>query len=80
MNEPIPVTIDLIASITGLPEAGEDLAQYLRGWDTDKKLAKQLEECFGSQRDGRAYRIYNINSQEVCIGARILASNIVRGN
>ena len=30
--------------------------------------------------DGHAYRIDSINSQAVCIGARILASKVVRGN
>ena len=47
LNMPIPVTLYLIASITGLPKDGEDLMQYIRGRDTDKKLAKQLNECFG---------------------------------
>ena len=47
LNTPIPITVDLIASIKGLPKAGEDSAQYIRRRDTDKKLAKQLKECFG---------------------------------
>ena len=58
----IPITIDLIASITNLSKAGKDLAQYIRGRDTDKKLSKQLKEHFGLQRDGHAYCINNINS------------------
>ena len=47
LNMLILVTVDLIASITGLSKAGEDPVQYIRGRDTDKKLAKQLNECFG---------------------------------
>ena len=44
LNTSIPVTVDLIASITGLLKAGEDPAQYIRGRYMDKKLAKQLKE------------------------------------
>ena len=40
LNTPIPVTVDLITSITGLSKAGEDSTQYIRGRDTDKRLAK----------------------------------------
>ena len=62
LNTPIPVIVDFISSIIGLPKAGEDPMQYIRGRDTDKRLVKQLKECFGLQRDGRAYRIDSINS------------------
>ena len=62
LNTPIPVTVDLIASITGLPKAGEDPTQYIREKDTDKKLSKQLKERFGLLHDGHAYQINNINS------------------
>ena len=80
LNKPIPVIVDLIASITGLLKAREDPTQYICGRDTDKKLAKQLKERFGLQWDGHAYRINSINSQTVHIGTRIIASNVLRGN
>ena len=47
MNMLISMTIYLITSITGLLKVGEDPTQYIRGRDTDKKLAKQLKEHFG---------------------------------
>ena len=80
LNTSIPVTINLIASITGLPKVGEDPTQYIRGRDTYKKLAKKLKEHFCLQRDGHSYRIDNIKSQAVCIGAKILASKVVHDN
>ena len=80
LNTPIPVTVDLIASITGLPKAGEDPTQYIRGRDTDKRLAKQLKEFFGLQHDGHAYCIDRINSQVMRISVRILVSKVVQGN
>ena len=46
LNTPIPVTVDLIASITSLLQAGEDPTQYIHGRDMDKRLAKQLKERF----------------------------------
>ena len=80
LSTPIPVIVDLIASITGLPKVGEDLTQYIHGRDTDKKMAKQLNEHFGLQWDIRAYRIDIINSQAMHIGTRILSSKFVRDN
>ena len=76
----IPVTADLIASITNLSKAGEDPAQYICGRYTNKKLSKQLKERFDLQFNGCAYRIDSINSQVMHIGARILASKVVSGN
>ena len=40
LNMSIPVTVDLIASIIGFPEGGEDLTQYIHGRDTYKRLVK----------------------------------------
>ena len=62
LNKIIPIIVDLIASITGLPKAEEDPVQYIRMRDTDKKLAKQPKERFGSHCYGHAYHIYSINS------------------
>ena len=61
LNTSIPVTINLIASITGFPKVGEDPTQYIRGRDTEWKLAKQLKEFFGLQWDGHAYLIDSTN-------------------
>ena len=36
LNTPIPIIVDLIASITGLSKAGEDPVQYIHRRDTDK--------------------------------------------
>ena len=80
LNMLIPVIVYLIASITGLPKGGEDLKQYIHERDTNKRLAKQLKECFGLQRDGRAYRINSIISQVMHIGTRIMVSKVVWGN
>ena len=80
LNEAIPIIVELIASITGLMKAREYPAQYIRRWDTDKKLSKQLKELFGLQHDGCAYHIDSINSQAVHIRVQILVSKVVHGN
>ena len=36
LNTSIPITFDLISSITSFPKAGEDPTQYIRGRDTNK--------------------------------------------
>ena len=61
----IPITIDLISSITGFPKAWEGPAQNIHGRDTDKRLVKQLKELFRLQQDGHAHWIDSINSQTV---------------
>ena len=60
--------VDLILDVTGLPKVGEDLTQYFRGRDDDKKLSQQLKERFGLQCDGRAYCINSTYECSVCIG------------
>ena len=67
-------------NIIGLPKAREYPTQYIHGRDTDKKITKKMHELFGLLRLGHAYRINSINSQAMHIGARILASKVVRGN
>ena len=49
LNTPIPIPVYLIVSIKGLLKSRKDLAQYIRGRDTDKNFAKRLKECFGLQ-------------------------------
>ena len=39
-----------------------------------------LKKCYALKHDGRAYRIDSINDHVVPIGARILASKVVRKN
>ena len=43
---PIPITVDLIASITSFLKDGEDPVWYICERDTDKKISKQMKECF----------------------------------
>ena len=80
LNNPIQVTVDLIFDIMGLPKVDEDLAQYFRGWDNDKRISQQLKEIFWLQCNGHAYRIDSTYECLVCIGAYSLASKIIRKN
>ena len=80
LNTSISVIVYLITRIIGLLKAEEDMTQYIRGRDTNKRLSKYLKENFGLQRDGCAYRIDGINSKVVHISARILVSKVVWGN
>ena len=80
LNDPIPVMVDIIFDIMGFPKVDEDLAQYFRGWDNDKRISQQLKERFGLQRDGRAYHIDSTYERSVCIGAHNLASKIIQKN
>ena len=77
LNDPIPVMVDIIFDIMGFPKVDEDLAQYFRGWDNDKRISRQLKERLGLRCDGHAYCIDNTYEHSVCIGACILASKII---
>ena len=68
-DTPITLTVDLISEIMGLLNDGEDPSQYFKGRDNDKHLEAWLKERYDLQRDGRAYRINNINDRAVRIGA-----------
>ena len=39
LNDPIPVMVDIIFDIMGLPKVDKDLAQYFRGWDNEKRIS-----------------------------------------
>ena len=80
LDTPITLTIDLISEIMGLRKDGLDPLQYFKGQDNNKQLEARLKERCDLQRDGRAYHIDTINDRALCIGARILASKIVRKN
>ena len=70
----------MISEIRGLPKDGPDPSQYIRGKDNDRKLEMTLKKHYSIEHDGRAYRIDSINDRVVRIGARILASKVVRTN
>ena len=80
MDTPITLTVDFISEIMGLLKDGPNPSQYFKGRDNDKRLKARLKERYDLQRDGRAYHIDSINDIGVRIGARILASKIVRKN
>ena len=72
--------MELISGITGLPKDGPYPSQYIRGKDNEKKLEINIKKHYRLECDRRAYRIDSINDRVVRIGARILASKVVRKN
>ena len=58
----ILVDIELIASITGLPLAGVDLASFFTGKDKDTTLVKIMKEKYNLLRDTRGFNISSINN------------------
>ena len=70
----------LISEITGVPKDGPDPLQYIHDKDNDRKLAMTLKKSYVLECDRRAYHIDRINDCVVRIGAKILASEVVRKN
>ena len=65
LDAKIPITIDLISQVIGLPKVGVDPCQYFKGKDNDKKLVVRLKKKYDVIHDERAYVINTINAQGV---------------
>jgi hypothetical protein len=53
MDRPIPITVDLIALITGLPNWGMDPALILDDKSKEKALAEEMKNKYGTARGTR---------------------------
>ena len=78
MGKNIPIVVDLISYIVGLPKAGVNLSQYFRGKDNDKKLATKMQNKYGVVKDKRAYVIDTIKWQIIIIATKLMTVKIVQ--
>jgi hypothetical protein len=61
MDRPVPINVDLIATITGLPTDGEKPEQYLEDKTKEKAISDEIKEKYGTDRGNRGIRISDIN-------------------
>jgi hypothetical protein len=78
LDKPIPITIELIAQITGLPIQGMDLVLALDDKSKEKVLAKEMKKNYGTARGMRGIIIKQINNAATQFGTKILACKLLR--
>jgi hypothetical protein len=78
LDKLIPVTIELITQITGLPIRGMDPALILNDKSKEKALVEKMKKKYGTDRGTRGIIIKQINDAMTQIGANILACKLLR--
>jgi hypothetical protein len=78
LDKPVPITVELIAQITGLPIRGMDPALILDDKSKEKALAEEMKKKYGTARGTRGIIIKWINNAATQLGAKILACKLLR--
>jgi hypothetical protein len=78
MDRPIPITMDLIAQITGLPSWGMDPALILDDKSKEKALVEEMKNKYSITRGTRGIIIKWINNPTTQLGTKILACQLLR--
>jgi hypothetical protein len=68
----VPININLIAMITGLPIYGEKSDQYLEDKTKVKAISDEMKEKHGAERGNRGIRINDINDPMTRFATRLL--------
>jgi hypothetical protein len=77
LDKLIPITVELIMPITGLPTWGMDHALILDEKSKEKTLAKEMNKKYGTDRGTRGIIIKQINNVMTQLGTKILAYKLL---
>ena len=78
LEEPIPITVDLIHHISWLPCKGEDPADISEGKSSDLAIAEAMKKKCKLKKKKRGYGISNISDKAVKVETQILAGKVMR--
>jgi hypothetical protein len=78
MDRPVPITVDLIATITGLPIDGENLEKYLEDKTKAKAISDEIKAKYGVECGNRGIRISDINDLATRFSTKLLGCNLIR--
>jgi hypothetical protein len=78
IDRPIPINVDLIATITGLPTDGEKPKQYLEDKTKEKSISDEIKAKYGAKRGNRGIRISDINDPLTRFATRLLGCKLTR--
>ena len=80
MDAKVPIMVDLISQIIGLPKAGVNPSQYFIGKDNDKKLAIRLKKNYCVVKDKMTSVIHTVSDHKVHVAAKLLGVKVVQKN
>jgi hypothetical protein len=78
LERPIPITVDIIVQIIGLPIRGMDPALFLDEKTKEKVLAEEMKNKYGTARGTRGIIIKRIKNATTQLGTKILACKLMR--
>ena len=78
MDKPVPISIEIIANIIGLPIQGMDPALFLDEKTKEKMIAEEMKKKYGTERGTRGIIIKRINDATTQLGAKVLTSKLLR--
>jgi hypothetical protein len=78
LDKPVPISVELIAQITGLPTRGMDPVLIMDDKSKEKALADEMKNKYGTTRGMRGIMIKRINNASTQLGAKILACKFPR--
>jgi hypothetical protein len=78
VGQTIPIFVELIAKITGLPSQGMDICCSWMTREKEKVLAEEMKKKYGTDRGTRGIIIKQINDAATQLGAKILACKLLR--
>jgi len=77
LEEPIPITKDLIYYISQLPCKGEDPADISGGKSSDLAITEAMKKKYKLVKKKMGYTISNINAKAVKVATQILVGKVM---
>jgi hypothetical protein len=78
MDRPVPINVDLIATITRLSMDGEKPEQYLDDKNKEKVISNEMKEKYGTDRRNRGININAINDLVTRFTTRLLRGKLMQ--
>jgi hypothetical protein len=72
MDRPVPISVDLITTITGLPIDGENPEKYLEYKKKEIVISNEIKENYGTERGNRGINISDIYDLGTRFATRLL--------
>jgi hypothetical protein len=74
----VPINVDCIAAITGLPMDGEKPEKYLENKTKENAISNEIKEKYGTDRGNRGIGINDINDPAMIFSPRLLEFKLMR--
>jgi hypothetical protein len=78
LDKPIPITVEIIAQITGSPTWGMDPTLIPDDKSNQKTLEEEMKKKYGTTRGMKGIIIKQINNAATQLGTKILACKLLR--